>query len=264
MIFLTKNRPLTFEYEANLPHQLLIPMLCTTGQKITHASTVQMYQKITHAINTPLNGIIGCLELLNTFGDTFSGNDIKDLAESSLSASKNLHKLLENLLMHTHLSSPDHLTHFQSCRNFRTKSDEIKQYILDQANELGRLNNLNLVIEDGHSLNIPKNHLFKILAELLENACQYSLNGSHISVTGSLDESRSYYQIIISDLGVGMSPEQIKSIGPFVQFYKSQNGIGLGLHLAKTLTQLYQGLLQVKSKLKQGTKVYVNLPISTI
>jgi signal transduction histidine kinase len=59
-----------------------------------------------------------------------------------------------------------------------------------------------------------------------------------------------------------MSAEQIGKVSGFQQFerrYHEQQGAGLGLVIAKALTELYGGSLTIESTEKIGTTVKINL-----
>ena len=60
-----------------------------------------------------------------------------------------------------------------------------------------------------------------------------------------------------------MTPEQIASIGVFVQFDRAtyeQQGAGLGLAVVKRLVDLHDGNFSVASEVGHGTTVKINLP----
>lgn len=64
--------------------------------------------------------------------------------------------------------------------------------------------------------------------------------------------------ISITDNGRGMTPEQISSIGVYMQFNKNlhdQQGSGLGLIIAKKITKLHRGEFIIESSLQEGTKI---------
>ena len=72
------------------------------------------------------------------------------------------------------------------------------------------------------------------------------------------------YHIQIVDRGRGMTPDQWESLGAFMQFDRrtyEQQGIGLGLVIAKRLTELHNGAIHFASKVGQGTVVSVSLPL---
>lgn len=230
-----------------------------TGQRTTHVSKRHMFQKISHAINTPLNGVIGCLEILNSFGETFNPDEITDLTASSLHAAKGLHKVLDNLMQYNYLLENNEFDPFPINKSFCTSSADIGQMIQEKTSELNRFENLEMELQPHACLEVAKNHMQKILNEIIDNACSYSIGGTIIKIRGESDDT--HYKISIKDWGLGMSPEQIASIGPFIQFNQIQIGLGLGLHIARTLIQAYGGSLTIKSEVRQATEVILSFPI---
>jgi two-component system sensor histidine kinase/response regulator len=68
--------------------------------------------------------------------------------------------------------------------------------------------------------------------------------------------------LVVNDRGRGMSPEQIARIGAYMQFDRKsqeQQGVGLGLIIAKRITELHDGLLTITSDSDHGTTVNVKL-----
>jgi signal transduction histidine kinase len=69
----------------------------------------------------------------------------------------------------------------------------------------------------------------------------------------------------ISDRGRGMTVEQIKNLGAYIQFDRqlhAQEGSGLGLAIAKRLTELHGGKMEISSIPDRGTTVRIELPRS--
>ena len=70
--------------------------------------------------------------------------------------------------------------------------------------------------------------------------------------------------ISIIDEGIGMSDAQISNIGAFMQFNKdvyNQEGIGLGITIAKRILRLFDGSFSINSKQGMGTIVKVVLNV---
>ena len=100
-----------------------------------------------------------------------------------------------------------------------------------------------------------------MLEELIDNACKFSLPGTPISVKTTQEKDR--LVIAIEDRGRGMTAQQINSIGPYIQFERQtheQQGIGLGLAIAKRLAELHQGELSIESIPKRSTTAKIYLP----
>lgn len=67
--------------------------------------------------------------------------------------------------------------------------------------------------------------------------------------------------VIISDSGPGITPEDLPHI--FDRFYKARDsgGMGLGLSIAKYLTEAHGGTLQAESEIGQGTTMRITLAV---
>ena len=62
-----------------------------------------------------------------------------------------------------------------------------------------------------------------------------------------------------------MNDQQIANIGAFIQFerqFYEQQGIGLGLSLAKTLVEFYGGNVVIQSQENVGTKLCISIPLA--
>lgn len=106
--------------------------------------------------------------------------------------------------------------------------------------------------------------LERILAELLNNACNYTPAGEQIAVTASIKQAR--MQVRVSNSGVEISECELPRI--FDRFYpvpstnKKQGGAGVGLALVKRLTEHLGGSVWVSSGFDQ-TCFTVELPLAS-
>jgi signal transduction histidine kinase len=107
--------------------------------------------------------------------------------------------------------------------------------------------------------------LKQILLNLLSNAIKFTPRGGSVR----LAVSRDGYEVIfaVSDTGIGMRTEQIPiALEPFRQIdgslSRQHQGTGLGLPLAKRLTELHGGTLEITSEPGKGTRVAVRLPLA--
>ncbi len=124
-----------------------------------------------------------------------------------------------------------------------------------------RATDLSLNFEDAVVAMSP-GHLRKIVLELLDNAFRFSRAGSQVLV--QTKKEAEHLALSVADLGSGMSPEQIAEAGnpiPLDQALLVRHGSGLSLTLARRLTELHGGHLQIHSEPGRGTTVTVNLPI---
>lgn len=103
----------------------------------------------------------------------------------------------------------------------------------------------------------------QILLNLLSNAVKFSPKGGRVRV--SAEEEDGVVCLSVVDEGPGMSADDIARIGePFAQGHSAQSidarGSGLGLSLVKTLAELHDGRLDIRSDLGDGTASRVYLP----
>jgi len=131
----------------------------------------------------------------------------------------------------------------------------IPDLALKIASQHKREDDLMLDVCEAH-LFVPGQNLAKIVEELVDNAFKFSQPGSPVTVKGQ--SSGSHFQLVISDQGRGMSSEDIAKIGPHMQFERKtyeQQGAGLGLVIAKRLTELLGGQFKINSRPDQGATV---------
>jgi len=93
------------------------------------------------------------------------------------------------------------------------------------------------------------------LENLLDNAVKYSPVGSAITISVTAYEL--YTAICVKDQGIGISEEDIPKI--FGRFYRSEQvqqeeGVGIGLYLAREIVSKQDGYLKVKSKPGEGSE----------
>ncbi len=93
------------------------------------------------------------------------------------------------------------------------------------------------------------------LENLLDNAVKYSPVGSLITI--SVTEYELYIAICVKDQGIGIKEEEIPKI--FGRFYRSgqvqqEEGVGIGLHLAREIVSKQDGYLKVKSRPGEGSE----------
>lgn len=101
-----------------------------------------------------------------------------------------------------------------------------------------------------------KSQLEKVIFNLISNAFKFTHDGGNIQII--VEENKSQVSIQIKDDGIGLSRENQKKI--FQRFFQVANqhssknrGFGLGLSIVKDVVKLHKGLINVKSKIKEGS-----------
>ena len=106
--------------------------------------------------------------------------------------------------------------------------------------------------------------LKQIFVNLLSNAVKFTRSGGQI-VVGARIDYKGRFVATVADDGIGIAkPDQARIFQPFIQADSSVSrqyeGTGLGLPLTKSLVELHDGELDLKSKEGEGTTVKVILP----
>jgi two-component system, cell cycle sensor histidine kinase DivJ len=111
---------------------------------------------------------------------------------------------------------------------------------------------------------VDKRALKQVLLNLLSNAIKFTDRGGRIVVSAMVDEP--FITLLVEDNGVGISNHDLPRLGePFFQsgasYDRRHDGTGLGLSIVKGLVALHGGDLEIQSRLGEGTRVRVRLPL---
>ncbi|GIK27595.1 MAG: putative two-component sensor histidine kinase [Chloroflexi bacterium OLB13] len=105
--------------------------------------------------------------------------------------------------------------------------------------------------------------LRQLIENLIGNAIKYSPASGTVDISGRFDED--WIEIEIRDEGIGISQTDQARI--FERFYRAEGslrrstqGTGLGLYLAKAIVDAHHGVIDVESKLGEGSTFFVRLP----
>jgi signal transduction histidine kinase len=217
-----------------------------------------------HELRTPLTSLVGYAELMLADSGILQPVEVVDMAESILKAGSRLRRQLENFLLYVQIEL--HRRGLQPTSPFvQTVLEDVEGIICQtarqQAAERDRADDLLVEVEPAAIRSIAV-AMRKIVAELVDNACKFSDPGTPIVVRAATSED--HYVLQVSDQGCGMSAEQIQQVTAFVQFERrlhEQQGIGLGLALARELASFCGGTLEIESQPGQGAMVTVRLPL---
>ncbi|SNS88695.1 PAS domain S-box-containing protein [Noviherbaspirillum humi] len=108
------------------------------------------------------------------------------------------------------------------------------------------------------------NRLIQVVVNLLDNAAKYTPDGGRVSVT--IDADADEVSLCVADSGIGMAPELVQHV--FDLFFqgerpldRAQGGLGIGLSIVKSLTELHGGRIAASSPGPgQGSQFRLTLP----
>jgi len=218
-----------------------------------------------HELRTPLNGILAYADLLKSSAESLPAEEIADMGATICESGLRLQRLIENFLIHSQIQ----LMNSDPARAsaLRKKQTPLPGQVVDeccaaQAEEAGRKEDLVLKLVDKPA-SISDEYLSKIVSELVMNAFKFSRPGTPVEVC--LYPLASELVLQIKDQGKGISPQQIRDLGVFMQFDRKQNeqqGLGFGLIISKQLTELHNGTFEIKSDPHRGTNITATFPLA--
>ncbi|MEI6429257.1 MAG: hybrid sensor histidine kinase/response regulator [Pseudanabaena sp. ELA607] len=233
------------------------------GQNL-HELTGNLASKLSHELNTPLNGIIGVIELLRHNIDTMNMAEIKETLSWADESAQLLFSLTKKFRTYLQLeilaAEGKTFSHEWTELDRDVVISELKPYF----DKLERSEDLVYEIEDGQ-ICLPEHYLCMLIRELAENALKFSKAGTEVSVKSKLNGNM--MEITIHDYGRGMKEKQIARIDALVQFERqtyAQDGLGMGLKIVQRIIELAGGKFKISSIYQQETLVLVTIPLAVV
>ena len=217
------------------------------------ASLKNSLSDISHQIKTPLTSMTLMIENLLKDNSIDNENEKKMLT--------NIHKkvihinfLIQSLLKLSKFDA-DTITFVDNKVFINSMLEEVK----DNLAILCDLKNINIIIKGNKNekLFCDYNWQVEALTNIVKNCVEHSSENSIIEISYNTNDL--FTKIIIKDYGVGIDKEDLKHI--FERFYKgkdsSENSIGIGLALAKTIIEKDNGYISCKSEKGKGTEFII-------
>lgn len=141
---------------------------------------------------------------------------------------------------------------------FQQEEIKIEELIQNTIQNLAipiEIKNQEIIVQGDKNAKIIGDYKWQLeaITNVVKNAIEHTPENKKIWIT--LEENSLFTKIVIKDEGPGIAKEDIKHI--FERFYKgknsSENSIGIGLALAKTIIEKQNGYISCYSKLKEGT-----------
>ena len=136
--------------------------------------------------------------------------------------------------------------------------------MLDEFQAQAQAKGLSLILEGGHgdSAWCDEQRLAQVLRALIDNAIKFSPPGSTVRVTAAADATTA--TLIVSDNGPGDpgggTAAHLREVPPRQAGESTTSGAGLGLSIARELTELLGGHISAASRNGEGAAFTVLLP----
>ncbi len=222
---------------------------------------------MSHELRTPLNAILGFSEVMKDelFG-THQNSTYKEYSKDIHESGQHLLNLINEILDLSRIEAGRYELHEESfrlsdaavdcCRLLRIKADKKNIQIIENYSD-----QKTKVWADERAIR-------QIILNLLSNAVKFTPSGGMIILTISTIEN-GQLSLHIKDNGPGIPKDEIPTIlSNFGQgslaHETAEGGSGLGLPIVKALVDMHEGHFELKSELRKGTDVFVNLPSSRV
>ena len=212
---------------------------------------IDLINRISHELKTPLNAIFGSIQLLLEDLERDSDEDKYKLAKIIYKGGNRLKQIIFDLVE----SSKFELNKIK----LRKKKEDLTSILKDCIEELIILANKRKIfvttdLGGVKYLNVDKTRIEQVCINIISNAINNTQPGGRVFV--KLNDNRDYIDISIKDTGIGITEEEKDKL--FTKFGKIErygkgldvdiDGWGLGLYISKEIVLLHGGEVIVKSE----------------
>lgn len=232
-----------------------------------NAAKTAFLTRMSHDIRTPLNGILGLIEI-----EELKEGDIQVARESRAKARVAANHLLSliNDILEMGKIEDRKLTLEHAPFNLKELCDDTLVLCKLRASDNGiTMQDNSLPYATGPYMIGSPTHIRQIIINLLDNSIKYNKRGGSVtfsSKTKPLDDGRALFCFSVSDTGIGMAPEFLKHIyEPFAQegddARSKFQGTGMGMPIVKSLIELMGGTIEISSEVGVGSTFNVQIPL---
>jgi len=216
-----------------------------------------------HELKTPINVIIGYLELLQEgiYGELTPKQ--KEVLQTITKQANVLTRLVKRLL---------DISRFEAGGGkVDVREVDLQRLLTTLESSFSVLaNQRDIAFTVNHGQDLPpkvywdEDRINEVLGNLISNAFKFTTRGGRVALNVAAQENSVI--ITVNDTGAGISPEQMPHI--FDKFFQADNqakaatkGTGLGLAIAKEIVEAHGGHITVDSRVGEGTTFVVTLPV---
>ncbi len=219
---------------------------------------------MSHEVRTPLNGVLGMLQLLQTTEQT---DEQKEYILGAIKSTTRLTRLLADILDISKIEAGK-LQIIEAAFSTASLQESIMEIFRPTAREKSLVFDFHVDAQMPAMLIGDETRVRQILFNLVGNALKFTERGSvqiDAMVLAAKDSGAVRVLFAVSDTGIGISDEQLKDIfEPFVQgeqsYTRCYQGAGLGLAIVRKLVRILGGEMVIDNTAGNGTTVYVSLP----
>jgi cell cycle sensor histidine kinase DivJ len=228
-----------------------------------NAAKSRFLATMSHELRTPLNAIIGFSEMLTKEGALMI--DVKRRHEYAQMINDSGHHLLSvvNGILDMSKIETGNFEIAPEPFSPRRVIQDCCELLAFKAREVG-IDVVASLPGDLPDIVADKRSLNQIMLNLISNAIKFTDRGGKVTV--SARQAGDAIAVTVADTGVGIDTEDLPRVGnPFFQarssYDRRHDGTGLGLSIVKGLLALHGGEIEIESRIGEGTRVTIRLPV---
>lgn len=223
--------------------------------------------RMSHDIRTPMNAIIGMTDIADSHMD--DPGRVKDCLKKITLSSQHLLGLINDVLDMSKIESGK-----MALQNDIMSLPEVLENIVaimqPQLKEKGQRFSIRLKNVTHEQFLSDALRLRQVFLNILSNANKFTPKGGNITMdveeTESSDPDTAIFTFVVSDTGIGMTPEFLQHI--FDAFSRERDsrvdkteGTGLGMAITKKIVEMLKGTIVAESQPGQGTTFRITVPL---
>lgn len=220
------------------------------------ATTGTLAAGIAHQINNPIGAIRNASEFALLTADEADLEQIKRVLEANIEQSARCGEIVRSLLQ------------FASREHGEKRTQDLRGIVeraCGFASSFGGERETRIVVSSGGEAlpaEVSEIQIEQVIVNLVQNAIDARPSSNRVDVVGRRDGSDAVVEV--RDDGVGISESHLAQVcDPFFTTRLEDGGSGLGLSVALGIAREHGGTLEVESRLGEGTRVRLRLPLAS-
>ncbi|KTC57607.1 MULTISPECIES: sensor histidine kinase [Pseudomonas syringae group] len=219
---------------------------------------------LTHELRTPMNGVIGSLEVMQTLD---MDDELEMYQQTAASSARDMMSMINGILTLTELQAG---VLYADCNAFSPEdlADRLRNRFLGAAQSKGLILTLDLDDKLPPCLRGDIGKLYQCIECLMDNAIKFTRKGAvQVRFSGHpQDLERMYLRVEVMDSGIGFSRlDEAQLYQHFFQvdgsMTREYGGLGIGLAICRKLVELQGGELSHRSEPGKGSCFTLNVPM---
>lgn len=238
--------------------------------KVQDEVTTEFFTNVSHELRTPLNVMLSSLQLIELYIQkgmiTEQGVNLHKKIDAIKQNSLRLLKLINNLIDMTKINSGFYELQLKNCNIVSVVEESVLSMI-----EYVESKNIECIFDtevEEMYMDCDPEKIERVMLNLLSNAAKFTPRDGKIYV--NIYERKDKVEISVKDTGIGIAKDKQKII--FDRFKQIEGasrdskdkGSGIGLYLVKSMVELHNGNIKLKSELGKGSEFIITFPIENI